>query len=240
MYTGPNTATNGLVLSLDAANPKSYVSGSATWRDLTGNGNNFTLINSPFYDGTKLSFDGTTQYGSCVNTTFGNFGTGSFTLEYVYYTDGTASNIYASPIMKRKSVTTIGGLTGEGWVDRIFANLFFAQDTNPTTNRANALEISYTTPLNKINHVVQVISKDSTGFLVTGSTYINNTVVATATRTWIGNGSVDNPFSAWIMRSNGEGGYLSGSMYMVRAYNRALSAAEIFQNYNSQKSRFGL
>jgi len=39
-YRGPNVVTNGLVLNLDAANTKSYVSGSATWRYLSGNGNN--------------------------------------------------------------------------------------------------------------------------------------------------------------------------------------------------------
>lgn len=236
----PKVVTDGLVLALDAANPKSYVSGSSTWYDLSGNNNNFNLLNSPSYDGVKLSFNGTTQYGSCVNTTFGNFGTGSFTLEYVFYTDGTGSNTFASPIMKRLAVTTIGGLTGEGWVDRIFASIFFAQDNNPTAVRANALEINYSTPYNKINHVVQVISKDSTGLIVTGSTYINNLVTATATRTWIGNGSVDNNFNTQIMHSNGENGYLSGSMYIVRAYNRALSQSEILQNYNATKTRFGL
>ena len=34
--------------------------------------------------------------------------------------------------------------------------------------------------------------------------------------------------------------YLDGNVGAVRLYNRALSAAEILQNYNAQKSRFGL
>ena len=40
---GPNIVTNGLVLYLDAANVKSYVSGSTTWRDLSNNNRDFTL-----------------------------------------------------------------------------------------------------------------------------------------------------------------------------------------------------
>ena len=40
---GPRIVTNGLVLSLDAADQNSYVSGSATWNDLSGNNNNATL-----------------------------------------------------------------------------------------------------------------------------------------------------------------------------------------------------
>jgi hypothetical protein len=42
--------TNGLVLCLDAANPKSFVSGSTVWRDLTSNSNNGTLTNGPVFN----------------------------------------------------------------------------------------------------------------------------------------------------------------------------------------------
>ena len=46
---GPSLVKDGLVLCLDAANPKSYVSGSAAWIDMSGNNNNGTLINGPTY-----------------------------------------------------------------------------------------------------------------------------------------------------------------------------------------------
>lgn len=59
---GPNIITNGLILSLDAANSKSYQSGSLTWYDRSGNGYNFTLLNgvnySPSYNGVQI-LDGT-------------------------------------------------------------------------------------------------------------------------------------------------------------------------------------
>jgi hypothetical protein len=41
--------TSGLVLSLDAGNPSSYSGSGTTWFDLSGNGNNGTLVNSPSY-----------------------------------------------------------------------------------------------------------------------------------------------------------------------------------------------
>ena len=57
----PNTSiTNGLVLNLDAANLKSYSSGT-TWTDLSGNGNNATLINGPTFNagsGGQIVLDG--------------------------------------------------------------------------------------------------------------------------------------------------------------------------------------
>ena len=56
----PKVVTNGLVLCLDAANQKSYTSGSTTWYDLAGS-NNGVLTNGPTYD-TAMSgnivFDG--------------------------------------------------------------------------------------------------------------------------------------------------------------------------------------
>lgn len=38
--------TRGLLLRLDAKNPASYATGSTTWKDLSGNGNDVTLYNS--------------------------------------------------------------------------------------------------------------------------------------------------------------------------------------------------
>jgi hypothetical protein len=57
----PSIITNGLVLCLDAANPKSYPGSGTTWTDLSGNGNTGTLVNGVGYSGDNLgslSFDG--------------------------------------------------------------------------------------------------------------------------------------------------------------------------------------
>jgi hypothetical protein len=45
---GPNVVEDGLVLALDAANPKSYPGSGTTWFDKSGNGNNFTIDASGF------------------------------------------------------------------------------------------------------------------------------------------------------------------------------------------------
>ncbi len=47
-----NIVTSGLVLNLDAANPRSYEPpyNGVTWRDLSGNGRNGTLTNGPTYN----------------------------------------------------------------------------------------------------------------------------------------------------------------------------------------------
>ena len=68
----PNTVTDGLVLYLDAANVKSYASGSTSWNDLVGT-NNGTLVNGPTFsraNGGSIVFDGTndtTNFGNILN-----------------------------------------------------------------------------------------------------------------------------------------------------------------------------
>ena len=62
---GPNIVTNGLVFCLDAANPKSYTSGSTTWNDISRGGYNGTLVNGPTFNSANsgtIVFDGTNDY----------------------------------------------------------------------------------------------------------------------------------------------------------------------------------
>ncbi len=57
---GPNIITDGLVLYLDATNPKSYPGSGTTWFDLTGN-RNANLFNGVSFEQDKinsLKFDG--------------------------------------------------------------------------------------------------------------------------------------------------------------------------------------
>ena len=51
-YANGKIVTNGLVLALNAADRNSYVSGSTTWYDLSGNYSG-SLVNSPAFDSTN-------------------------------------------------------------------------------------------------------------------------------------------------------------------------------------------
>ena len=75
----PKIVTDGLVLALDAGNTKSYVSGSTTWSDKSGRGNNGTLVNGPTFssaNGGSIVFDGVNDYvtGSLQNSSLYTLG----------------------------------------------------------------------------------------------------------------------------------------------------------------------
>jgi uncharacterized delta-60 repeat protein len=66
----PRIVTDGLVLALDAANPKSYPGSGTTWTDLSGNGNTGTLTNGPTYssaNGGSIAFDGVDDYSALTS-----------------------------------------------------------------------------------------------------------------------------------------------------------------------------
>ena len=66
VHTFPSElVSDGLVLNLDAGDPRSYPSSGTTWTDLSGNGNTGTLTNGPTYsngNGGALVFNGTNSY----------------------------------------------------------------------------------------------------------------------------------------------------------------------------------
>ena len=54
--------TDGLKLWLDASNPASYPGTGTTWFDLSGNGNNGTMVNGVVPLSNAMQFDGVNDY----------------------------------------------------------------------------------------------------------------------------------------------------------------------------------
>ena len=112
---GPNlSSSENLIFYLDAANFKSYPSSGATWYDLSGNNNHFTLFSSPAYTvngstGTYFTFNGTNQYARSTEAI--NFNQYSaVTIEIAYRTQNTQTQILYETTGTGGSTAT-GGIT---------------------------------------------------------------------------------------------------------------------------------
>jgi hypothetical protein len=85
---------DGLVLNLDAGVSSSYPGSGTTWTDLSGNGNNGTLVNGVGFDsanGGSLDFEQTNTYADFGNIL--NFTTENFTFNtFLYLTSNTNTN----------------------------------------------------------------------------------------------------------------------------------------------------
>jgi hypothetical protein len=236
-FRGPNVVTNGLVLALDAANPKSYVSGSTTWNDLSGN--NYNLIAStPYYSGSN---GGSLYFPDNTNSTFGastfDFTpNGGVTMEaWIYPTSASfANNIgHALGIIGMRSgsiIYSIGvypqGTNASGWIEL------------PASTALNT-GIVYSIP-NIWYHTVWTITTTTALMYINGILAYNTSGAYTLTPVTGGaTFSAGRGFMVgkWI---GGSQFPLYGNVAASKIYNRALSSSEVLQNYNALKSRFNL
>lgn len=248
---GNTIITQGLILYLDAGNPVSYAGSGTIWRDLSSGGNNFTLYNSPTYQNSSIRFnlDGPNQYAACDNNTFGNFGSSSFTLEYVFNltpAQNLVNTMYFSSVFaKRSEATRIATAGLPGWTynpggsgtNGTYGGLFSCMDSTGTVVNNGTTYLGNIAPENTNVYITHTVERNSTQ--ITASYYVNSTYTTKFQYTASGDGLFNNSLYATLMKS-GNNQYRSGSLYQVRAYNKLLSPAEVRQNFNALKGRFNL
>jgi hypothetical protein len=218
----PQIITNGLVLALDAGNTKSYVSGSTTWFDKSGRGNNGTLINGPTFNsanGGSIVFDNVDDYATASSAAF-TFGTGDFTMD-----------IWIKPL----SFTTYGHMLSLPDQNTFTLKFDTTADSPgggviyyyPNTNYGN-------TPLWKATvntwYNITLVRLSNVAY-----TYLNGIFTGTSSG-FNHNITTQNLFihKGWSVE------YASSQMAAIKIYNRALSATEVSQNFNALRGRFGI
>lgn len=240
-YAFGKIVTNGLVLALDAADRNSYVSGSNIWTDISGNGFNSTMTGSVSYVNTYPQYF---DYGNLSNYFIGNnslktsISTAITISSWIKVTNTSVRNF----ILNKYQTTAPSGYSFEvGTASGLWTNTlrFYAIGStgNGYDQRASNNAIQQNVPI-----MVSVTLDTTTQQF---SMYINGSSVAYTS----GGGTIAELVSDW---SQGTNTYALGSLrpafaldsqmyqYNLLLYNRALSAAEVLQNYNAQKSRFGL
>jgi hypothetical protein len=221
----PKIVTDGLVLCLDAANTKSYVSGSTAWNDLSRGGNNGTLINGPTFNTGSLgsiTFDGINDYATIPSNTLFNSVSSGFSL-------GCWVNISATqPSVDSQIIGTLfNEVSGYG----ILYDFPLKKRFNFYIRSAN--RVSSTTDLtpNIWYHVMCVYTGTLDIIYVNGrfNNQVSDTTAPLSTTPF-----VIGTYSTGIQRS------FAGRISQVLSYNKALSSQEVLQNYNATKSRYGL
>jgi hypothetical protein len=221
--------TNGLVLNLDAGFDPSYPITGSTWYDISGNGFNGTLTNSPTFSSANsgsIVFDGVDDYVNLTTaTTLGisNVST-SFTIstwfkvavtgEY-YLLDnynGSTQDI-SFRIDSGKFEVYLMASAGGG-----FNAVQFGSGYN------NGIWTNFTLIWNGSNTI---------------TAYANGINIGSSTQSGM-TGNFDSGTAFQIGARPISSTYFPGNIATTQIYNRALLASEITQNYNAQKGRFGL
>jgi hypothetical protein len=221
-----NIARENLVLDLDAGNTDSYAGSGATWYDVSGNGYNGTLIGSPVYTSNNnggIIFDSNAKYGTLPTSGLA-FGTGQFAIEvWVYSTAAVTNNIiYASQSSNVAGFIALYYPNGSGFA----LTDFNAVGVRTTTTHQTAVS------QNVWYHVVGVRNA-SNQYIV----YVNG-VASTTNATSSATLSASAPQIASNPATTGE--RFTGTIASLRLYTKQLTAAQVLQNYNATKGRFGL
>jgi hypothetical protein len=219
-FLGANIVTSGLVFYVDAGYSPSYPTSGLTWYDVSGYGNNGTLTNGPTYssaNGGSIVFDGVDDYVSLpINSTFN---TPSVTYE-----------VWAN--LQTISDRHILYVNWQGNSLEVSSNRSVVM-----FNFSSGGQLGATTAANVFNwdswtHFLGTYDASSQ----TLKTYVNGVLLATRTST------PSTIYAVGTHQISGVqyGGEVKGNISIVRQYNRELTQAEITQNYNAQKSRYGL
>ena len=209
--------TDGLVLWLDAGITSSYPESGTTWTDLSGNRNNGTLINAPTYNssnGGSLAFNGSNQR---VSTNFKPGGQRSYFIWVRYNSVNALPNGFSLSGTQEINAYNYLGIANGG----IF--YYYAGTSGGWINS------TVLAPNNWYQQGFVLFSDGSRKLYLNGAEILSESG-------GLGNNSTAE-FSVGCVNTNH---WVSGQIPIVMQYNRTLSSAEVLQNFNAQKARFGL
>jgi len=211
---------NGLVLHLDAANKKSYPGTGTTWKDLSGNGNDGTIVNAPAHDGKTFTFLATSSQRISIPYRPQWRLAGSNTISC--WTNGTNAN------------GCIVGYQKSGWEGY---NVSGSDVGYSGTVGSNDISAGITKSVGEWCMFTWVIDR-TIGFYYL---YKNGTFISSKAIT---HPDLTTTFSSGELTVGGNGTitsrYYTGSISTVTFYTKALVAVEIHQNFEALRGRYGI
>jgi len=221
----PSMITDGLMVYLDAANTRSYPGTGNTWYDLRGN-RNFTLINNPpFFSNSAGGSIGFTAANSHYATASSLPLMTTWTVEVWHYYTGLNTGQFPTIVTEVYPTLinyTVGCTTSSTSNTKLRVGYYPAtwKQTNEYTLTQNSwyqIVGSYdgTNIKMYINSILELSTSDATTPTTTSS-------------------------GIRLMRRWDFDDYWGGNLNTVKIYNRALSAAEIKQNFEATRDRYGI
>ena len=226
---GPDSIVmDGIIGHWDVADKNSYPGSGATWTDLSDSGNNATITNATFSSGNagSLNFDGNGDYAYLGSNTSTFINLTAVSVECWFYRNGAKATSGGYDMI----FDSYTGSTGT-----INLGLDISSDPEPaiwtvtggwaTTGAAISDSTWY--------HMVGTSSEavDYRYIYINGRLWDSHS--ATTDLGTSGNFTIGG-------RQTDDSHHFNGLIPLVRMYNKELSAAEVLQNFNAHKSRFGL
>lgn len=218
----------------------SYSGSGTTLTDLSGNGEDGTLFNSPTYTsgtGAYFTLNGTNQYISTSNL-YDATKSKVTTVEAWVYPTLTNVNVWSDSSTQD---TSAYHAMGAGFIQVGPFQQYITGFWNNSTGVQRVVNGAGSF-LNQWKQVVRVYD----GSVCTP--YLNGVAGTAASMTWTSpseNGNGNNWFLNFGINetttySGATTGWFAGRIGVIRVYYNALTASEVLQNYNATKSKYGL
>ena len=235
----PNIVVNGLTTYLDTTLPSSYPNSGTNWYDLSGNSNNASLYSGNptfttfggrrtirFSNQNKVVYQGNHD-GFLLNSNPGISASGtSFTFEAWFYQ---LSADQGGTVI----LSNAGGCGGYRWGPN-GTYTYWLLGNDDCSQYSEGTIGATSTMIGRWVQMVGIFDRANTlGGGIQLYSYING-VLQGSVGTFSPTIPLGNPGIAYCC------GAFDGYLSVVRVYNRALTPTEITQNFNAQKSYFGL
>jgi len=227
--SGPPYVTDGLIFNVDANDPLSYPGSGTLWTDLAGS-NDGTLVGGLPYTSPGFDFDGVNDWVDIGSITSAN------PLSLSGLTQSSFDfwvKIKTTGIVGNRLIDKSTGINGAGG----FA-IFCVPSPASINFIANGLSSFVTfflapTQLNTWVHLVITHETSTIRFYINGTVYLTVLSYVFSYPSTTANARLGN----W---NSGTGREFNGSMGACKVYNKRLTSAEVLQNFNAQKSQYGL
>lgn len=235
-YPFGSIVRNGLVLNLDATNLSSYPGTGTTWFDTSGNRNSGSFVSGAYNDMVRgrssVVFDGVDDYvtGSNSSNTVGsvNLWINPNTLVNASSSGSVLLTLRWTGVANSEWYVALGSITGLLTNEYITVlDVAVNQRTGVTDGGSLLANTWYNISINSESGLYQI--------------YVNGAAKPVST---FGGGvttlSDANKLTIGTLSRDVNGLFYNGKISTIQLYNRALTAAEVQQNFNALRNRFGI
>jgi hypothetical protein len=228
-----NIVRNGLVLNIDPAKYSSYPGSGTTIYDVSGNGNTGTLTNGPTFlglNGGSIVFDGSNDYVTIGDKL--DLGLDSYTFSCWFK----LNSVSGYQCIFSKSIADYATNRYALYIDNNKLKSFMQGDlTSGDVDFPSALTLTTNTWF----HITSVYDRSGTLKL-----YVNGVLDTSQAISQWQNVNIQTSYTfkigAYASPGDAPTFFTNGNITSFLAYNRALSALEVMQNYNATKSRYNI
>jgi hypothetical protein len=219
-------------LYYDPSNLSSYPGSGTTINDISGNGLNGSLSNITFTS-PYFTYNGTSSQVSVADNALLEPGSGDWTME-VWVNQSTSGN----DVVLGKFDN--GGASQDVSYSIRTTNTTYYAQIGSGSGAGSTLFVNSTSYIGTLNTWYQIVYVFKNGGTKTLETFVNGSSIGTVSHSLASVLNSTNPLYIGSYNGGEFAQWFDGEIGITRLYNAALTSAQVLQNYNADKSKYGL